>query len=644
VVGSNGGRYYALDAGTGFLKWQYIADGLVNLAAPLIVGERVYMAGGGESSTVHAVDLATGAVVPGWPVSLPAPDADIVGKQISRRRAISSFAAAGGVLALQTRLDDAIDADADGLAERFLSRETVVGLDPSTGTLLWEHAVARAVLTSGNDVPSFLVCPTPAAYLSDRAAPLLAVASSLDASVTVLDAMSGGQLARNTVAGPALASPVVANGMLIATAFNGTVEGLVSSLNHAPTAPIAADSARPFDAAEPTILRWLPATDYDAEQASYELRIDTDGELLETWQQQIQLEPGVTSTTLTSRLATGVTYSYAVRARDGRGALSPWSQISHFTLVVNPPVTVNGVPAGGLTAAVAGAQPGDVIGLGAGTFTLSQMLTVGPGVSIEGAGAGRTTLDGTGLATGIRFIGKDSAHGTRLDRVTVTGADTCLDVADGATDVRLTHVIVRNCRTRGVTVSAGGGAELVNTTIVSNPLGVSASGPTKIKNSLLTKNGVALTSTTPGALVSSYDSLFGNNNDYAGLTAGTGDVSLAVTFVNFVGHDLSLGAPQASTDRGDPADAVGAEPAPNGGRINLGAFGGTADAETSAPSTFVGASRPTGAPTPEGSATGETGPSMNEAAGCTVGGPISGRASLAWVLLVLLVRRPRRSR
>src|SRR5581483_9253296 len=130
------------------------------------------------------------------------------------------------------------------------------------------YPVARAVLTDGNDVPSFFVCPTPAAYLSDRGAPLLAVASSLDASVTVLDASSGGQLARNAVAGAALASPVVANGMLIATAFGGTVEGLVSSLNHAPGAPLPADDARPLDAAEPAVLRWLPARDPDAEQPS----------------------------------------------------------------------------------------------------------------------------------------------------------------------------------------------------------------------------------------------------------------------------------------------------------------------------------------------------------------------------------------
>ena len=168
VVGSNGGRYYALDAITGLLRWEYIADGIVHLAAPLIVGSHVYMAGGGSSSVVHAVDLATGTPLPGWPVSLPAPDPDIAGTQMSRQRAISSFASAGGVLVLQTRLDDALDTDGDGVADQFLSRETVLGLDPSTGAQVWQKPLARAVMTDGNFVPSFLVCPTPAAYLQRR--------------------------------------------------------------------------------------------------------------------------------------------------------------------------------------------------------------------------------------------------------------------------------------------------------------------------------------------------------------------------------------------------------------------------------------------------------------------------------------------
>ncbi len=642
VVGSNGGRYYALDAITGLLKWEYIADGVVHLAAPLIVGTHVYMAGGGSSSVMHAVDLGSGTPLPGWPVSLPAPDPDVAGTAVSRDRAISSFASAGGVLVLQTRQDDGLDTDGDGIADKFLSRESVLGLDPATGAPVWQTPLARAEVGDRNFVPSFLVCPTPAAYLGENGAPLLAVASSLDASVRVLDAANGGQLARHTVAGAALASPVVTNGMLITTAFNGTVEGLVSSVNHAPAAPILAESTRPLDAADPTTLRWLPATDADAEQASYELRIDTDGELLQSWDQQILLGPGVTSATLTSALTPGVTYSYAVRARDGHGALSSWSATAQLTLAANPTVSVNGAPAGSLTAALAGAQPGDVIGLGAGVYSLTQTIVVGAGVKVQGAGAGRTTLDATGLATGVSFEGAgDPAHGRGLDGVAVHGADTCVNVADGATDVRLTHAIVRDCRTTGVLVRANGGAELVNTTIVSNPLGVSATGTTRIRNSLLTKNGVALTSATAGALTSTFDDLFGNQTDYTGLTAGTGDLAAEVSFVDLAAHNLLIGDPQPSTDRGDPTDPVSAEPAPNGGRINLGAFGGTADAETSASSTSVGAGSSGRAPNPQADPPPEIAQPGSDG-GCTVAAPSPQSWGLALGLLALLVRRRRR--
>jgi outer membrane protein assembly factor BamB len=41
VFGSQQGHYYAFDAATGALRWQYVADGIVNQAAPIIVGGRV---------------------------------------------------------------------------------------------------------------------------------------------------------------------------------------------------------------------------------------------------------------------------------------------------------------------------------------------------------------------------------------------------------------------------------------------------------------------------------------------------------------------------------------------------------------------------------------------------------------------------
>ena len=147
--------------------------------------------------------------------------------------------------------------------------------------------------------------------------------------------------------------------------------------------------------------------DLDGEQATYELRIDSDGELLESYAQQIFPGQGVTSLAVTAPLAPGVTYTFAVRARDPHGALSPWSAPETFTVATAGTVTVNGTPAANLRSAVAGAQAGDLIVLGAGTYPLSDTLHVAGGVSVRGAGAGRTTIDATGLAVGVSFGGTD---------------------------------------------------------------------------------------------------------------------------------------------------------------------------------------------------------------------------------------------
>jgi hypothetical protein len=290
-----------------------------------------------------------------------------------------------------------------------------------------------------------------------------------------------------------------------------------------------------------------------------------------------------------------------MRARDGRGALSGWSLPETFSVTVNPPVLVGGKAVASLRAATAAAQPGDVMTLGPGTYALTQTLNVGEGVSIQGAGANFTIIDGARMGVGISFDRSSADHSSRLEGVTVTGADTCVQVGAGATGVQVRRVIVRNCRVHGVAVRSSGGADIANATLVGNGVAVHAAGVARIKNSLLTGNATALAvdSTGNGKLTSSYNDLFANPKDYVGLTAGVGDLAAAVAFADLKGHDLRLFTPQPSTDRGDPSDDVGEEPAPNGGRINLGAFGGTVTAESSAePTTVAGADGGVPAPTP----------------------------------------------
>jgi outer membrane protein assembly factor BamB len=643
VVGASGGHYYAFDVATGAPRWDYRADGIVNLAAPVIANGRVYMAGGGNSHRVHAVDAATGTAVAGWPIDLPTPEPDVAGTRLARQRAVSSFASIGGLLVLQTRLDDGLDTNGDGAVDKTLSRELVLALDASTGGIAWQQSRARAEIADSNQVPKFFVCPTPAGFGTDGGGPLVAVASSLEATVRVLDAATGVERWRQDVGGPALASPVFANGRLHLAAMNGTVEGVLSSANHPPGAPILAGGERPMDAGN-VVLRWLPAVDPDAELPSYELRIDTDGEVLESWQQQLVLSAGSTSAAITASLVPGTTYTFRVRARDARGAFSPWSAPQTFSTVENPAVSVNGTPVPSLASAIAIAQPGEVISLGAGVYTLADTVHVKGGLSIQGAGPGRTIFDATGLAVGLSIDGTASGQATKIDGLTVKGAATCVQIPSGAFSVRLGHLIARDCRLDGVAVADGGEAAIVNATLVGNGNGVHAIGAATIRNSLLSGNAIALLAEGTGTLASSFDNVFGNGSDYRGLSAGTGDFSAAVAFASAEARDFHLAVAQPSTDRGDPADSPAAEPAPNGGRINLGAFGGTAEAETTALSTAVGGSP--GAPTP----TGNPAFSHETPTGADGGCAIAGRAPIQWLPLALgtaivaLARRRARAR
>ena len=200
--------------------------------------------------------------------------------------------------------NDALDTDGDGQADHHLSREWMIALDPSSGAVSWQRTLARILFTDPNRVPGFVVCPTPAAFATMAGTPLLVAASSLVGTVSILDATTGADDGDLTVAGRALASPVMANGRLITVAENGTVEAQLSSVNHPPTAPVLAANPRPLDAADVT-LHWSPAMDLDGEQPTYELRIDSDGELLESYAQQIFPGQGVTSLAVTAPLTPG---------------------------------------------------------------------------------------------------------------------------------------------------------------------------------------------------------------------------------------------------------------------------------------------------------------------------------------------------
>ncbi|HET6282730.1 MAG TPA: PQQ-binding-like beta-propeller repeat protein, partial [Polyangia bacterium] len=580
IIGANGGHYYSFDLATGAVRWSYDVDGIVNLSAPVILDGRAFMLPGGTSGKLHAVDLATGQSAAGWPIELPAPatTADVTAKLLSSDHAISSLAAVDGKIIFDVRFDAYFDLNQDAVPDRFELREYVMAVDAATGDILWQRANGSTVLTDGNQVPKLWLCPTPALYQT-ASGPLVAVSSTLTANVRVLDPRTGAERWVATTSAPTQISPALANGRLFFGA-GGALHGALSSVNQPPSTPVLFGSdGRSISAASAT-LRWSPSLDPNGDSVTYQLRVGRDGDLLESWEHEITTAPGQTAVKLPVRLDTGVTYTYSVRARDSKAAWSDWSPPGSFVATLTPSVSIDGQTQSDLATALQSATPGTVITLGAGTFNLSDTIRVPGGVTLQGAGPSRTILDARGLAVGVTLEGSAAGQPTQMSKLTVTGATVGVAFRD-TRDAVLRNVIIRDNTEAGVEVSANASAQVMNATLLRNQNGVKSFGSVLVKNSVLAQGHTAFWSDSSNAIASKFNDSYNNSVDYRNVERGLGDFNAEVGWVDAANNDLHVLAHQPSTDRGDPDDDFSQEPQPNGGRINLGAFGGTDEAELS---------------------------------------------------------------
>ena len=589
ILGSMQGKYYGFDRASGTTMWTYDAAGLVNLVAPAVVNGRAYFAPGGTSLSVHAVDVATGVAAAGWPIQLAAPPPEIAGTLVRRTLAVSSPAVAGGLVVFQIRFDDYLDTDKIAGADTYLLREYLVAVDGEGARVVWQIANGHVIATSFNDIPKLSLVPSPAAYLGASGGEiLLACASSLAPTLTVVRALTGEQLDSIPTAGATRASPVMANGRLFVATDNGLVQGFLSNINHPPQAPLRFNPAggQLVNGAAVT-LRWDGASDREGGGLSYEVRLDDDGELLEDWKVGVSAPVGQAELRVSTPLREGVTYTYAVRARDARGAYSSWSAPQTFGAATSPAVTAGGRSYGDVADALRGAPRGSVVEVGAGTLYPTQTLEIPEGVTLSGSGAGMTVIDGANAGgVAVRLRGDaGSVVSTALAHVTVTHATVAVQASGGGL-VQVRNVVVRDNTEAGIAIPPEASAELVNLTGLRNGTAIRIRGSATVRNSIIADNGVGIDGVEAVAASSRYNDLYGNRDaDYRGLTRGTDDLSAPVTFAG--ADDFRFKATQPTTDKGDPDDGAGSEPAPNGARINLGAFGGTHDAELSPPPSAV---------------------------------------------------------
>ncbi len=586
VVGVNGGKYQAFALADGKARWTFATRGATNLSAPLVVGNAAYLLPGGSQPNLFAVDTASGLALDGWPLTIEDPQAVPTGIIVGTTYAVSSPIAVNGLIVFQIRFEYGIQTNTGTSAGvlTYQLRLYTVAVNPVAG-----HPVVQWLTPNGqktasmNQVPELNMSPTPAAF-TGAAANYIAVTSCVAATVRVLDVNTGAEAWSAATSGPTRASPVFANGQLFVATDAGIVHAFSSESNHAPTAPsrLSPGGGRAVDRTG-AVLSWEGATDTESSALSYQVRLDDDGELLENFSFEKMTATGDTSVSVPVLLKDGVMYTFAVRSRDEAGAWSEWSAPEHFKAEQLPTVDIAGKAYDNVSDAVAHVQPGETIQLGAGTYKLGSSLVVPPGVSIAGAGGLQTIVDGTGL--GAALVLKSAAGrtgGTVIEGVTVTGGRVGIQVSGGEM-ATLRNIILRDHDDAGLLVDAGQKVDLINATVAWNGTGARAAGTLSVRNSIVLENktaGLALDG-TDGKLDSRYNDVSGNGSDYLGLSAGAGDLASPVTFADAPKRNLRLIDAQATTDRGDPADPFDKEPMPNGGRVNLGAYGNTTLAEIS---------------------------------------------------------------
>jgi hypothetical protein len=122
---------------------------------------------------------------------------------------------------------------------------------------------------------------------------------------------------------------------------------------------------------------------------------------------------------------------------------------------------------------------------------------------------------------------------------------------------------------------ADGIVTITNCTIASNGLcGVSSYEPT-VTNSIIYYNG------SDGAQIESHLDAIVTYSDVQGGFPGDGNIDADPLFTDAINGNFHLLTGSPCIDAGDPASDCDAELSPNGGRINMGAYGGTPQASLS---------------------------------------------------------------
>lgn len=638
-LGCNSGNFYALDASDGSVVWTYPTGGTGGPSSPLVDGTSIYIVSDGSFQSVD-VDAGNWGSA-NWSVPLvdPAPPAGALAVEW----AASSPAKAGGRIVFTARFTYPFDDDADGYSDRREIREFAFAVDPSTKSVAWRVSIGAPSVPDLNGIPPHRVLPSPVSTGSSVAVassvdPTLRILSQANGNVQASFALDAPCLASPIVANaritavtragtitayedPAHLQPAAPAGLsptgIELDATPGTLSWNAGAPGSSYLVRIAHDGEFLMDWDFEVVVSGTsmdcPALDEVGTTYVWGVRELDSGNAYGPWSSatfSINLPPeppsnltstprhgkvildwtasptgntagyvlsygptsgspgpgvnvgNVTTTTVTG-LTNGVSYTFVLRAIDSDNDLSTPISISSTPVRL---ITLHGLGYDTLQAAAAAAVSGDTILLGEDTFLLTGTLQLPQGVTLQGVNAHVTRIEASG-----HFVMVQAAASSSILRVTL---------ALGSTGVQATgsNVVVRNCVIRDMThagILVSGTAEVINNTIVKNTVaGLQATGSAVARNNIVQQNGVGL----KGAVGSTYNDV---SDGYQDCSAGNGDLSMLVLFLDPASGDYREAASQPSLDAGMPQDSFSQEPSPNGHRINLGAFGNTSLAAAS---------------------------------------------------------------
>ena len=202
-------------------------------------------------------------------------------------------------------------------------------------------------------------------------------------------------------------------------------------------------------------------------------------------------------------------------------------------------------------------------------------------LNLIGEGAGKSIIEG---AIGIGDINPGLPFNQIISGFTINAKDSGVGIicrTGTQPTIRNNIIYGGNCDggyCAGI-VAYKSSPKIINNTIVGNTYGIILDTSSSIiRNNIIVNNidfGIFSSTSYPKI---SYNDVYNNTLNYYGCSPGLGDISADPKFKDPANRDYHEKVGSPCVDAGDPSDNYSQEPAPNGNRINMGAYGNTPEA------------------------------------------------------------------